>query len=386
MKRNRGQEVLLSTRSVACAEKACDAGVERLIVTESESEAFACVPVAEVLIRGDDGVVRSKLGEKRMEWFECDHVRDVLHAVEHASGSNSSGDALQEDRVMVLDCAGEETWTIIPAENVIAAAQRNPTISSVLATARSAEEAIVLLGALERGVDGVILNTDDVQEVETVLSWLEERQNAEKDHIRGSDGDEVDGQGDGIVSAEAQITRVEPIANLGDRVCVDVIERLEVGDALFVGSFAEGLFLVHSECIASEYIASRPFRFNAGAIHSYVLAPGNKTAYLSELKSGDEVLVFNTVTLRERSVTIGRLKIERRPMIRIEANVHGRTTTRTFSAILQNAETVRLLTPGRTGASLSVTDLQEGDAIFVRLIQGARHTGIAVDEAVFIEK
>lgn len=30
-----------------------------------------------------------------------------------------------------------------------------------------------------------------------------------------------------------------------------------------VGSFARGLFLVHSECLESNYIASRPFRVNA---------------------------------------------------------------------------------------------------------------------------
>lgn len=32
---------------------------------------------------------------------------------------------------------------------------------------------------------------------------------------------------------------------------------------LQVGSFARGLFLVHSECLESNYIASRPFRVNA---------------------------------------------------------------------------------------------------------------------------
>ena len=381
-KRNRRQEVLLTTRSVECAHKAYEAGVERLVVAPDESDAFTSVPFAEVLVRSEDGLVRNTLGAKRMEWFECDSVQDVVHAVESASASRDSGDAsCEEDRVIVLDCVGDETWTIIPAENVIAAAQRNDAIASVLATASSAEEAIVLLGALETGVDGVILETDVVQEVHVVLEWLKDRKNAEENHKQQRGSHAIEDEESGLL--EASVTRADPVANLGDRVCVDVIERLDVGDALFVGSFAEGLFLVHSECIATEYIASRPFRFNAGAIHSYVLAPGNKTAYLSELKSGDEVLVFNTVTHRERSVTIGRLKIERRPMIRVEASV----SERTFSVFLQNAETVRLLAPpGRTGASLPVTDLQKGNTILVRLLQGARHTGIAVDEAVFIEK
>lgn len=33
-----------------------------------------------------------------------------------------------------------------------------------------------------------------------------------------------------------------------------------------VGSFARALFLVHSECAESQYIASRPFRINAGPV------------------------------------------------------------------------------------------------------------------------
>ncbi len=41
----------------------------------------------------------------------------------------------------------------------------------------------------------------------------------------------------------------------------------------------------------SAYINSRPFRVNAGPCHAYVHMPGDKTAYLSELSSGMEVLV-----------------------------------------------------------------------------------------------
>ena len=36
-----------------------------------------------------------------------------------------------------------------------------------------------------------------------------------------------------------------------------------------VGSFARALFLVHSECAESQYIASRPFRINAGPVSAH---------------------------------------------------------------------------------------------------------------------
>ena len=50
------------------------------------------------------------------------------------------------------------------------------------------------------------------------------------------------------------------------RVCVDLCSLLVAGEGLLVGSFAGGLFLVHSECAESAYINSRPFRVNAGPV------------------------------------------------------------------------------------------------------------------------
>lgn len=53
---------------------------------------------------------------------------------------------------------------------------------------------------------------------------------------------------------------------IGHRVAVDLCESMVPGEGLLVGSFALGLFLVHSECEESNYINSRPFRVNAGAV------------------------------------------------------------------------------------------------------------------------
>jgi hypothetical protein len=69
------------------------------------------------------------------------------------------------------------------------------------------------------------------------------------------------------------------------------------------------------QCMESQYINSRPFRVNAGAVHAYVQAPGGKTAYLSELRSGSEVLVADAAG-RTRTAVVGRCKVEVRPMVR----------------------------------------------------------------------
>jgi 3-dehydroquinate synthase II len=73
---------------------------------------------------------------------------------------------------------------------------------------------------------------------------------------------------------------------MGDRVCVDTCNLMISGEGMLVGSQSCGLFLVNSEADeVHPYVASRPFRVNAGAVHAYVLV-GEKTKYLCELEAG----------------------------------------------------------------------------------------------------
>lgn len=68
---------------------------------------------------------------------------------------------------------------------------------------------------------------------------------------------------------------------------------------------------------------------------------GGRTAYLSELHTGSQVLVVDA-TGRSRTVLVGRVKIESRPLLLIEVDVDGQR----HSVLLQNAETVCLVSPG----------------------------------------
>ncbi|CAA7051928.1 unnamed protein product [Microthlaspi erraticum] len=153
-----------------------------------------------------------------------------------------------------------------------------------------------------------------------------------------------------------------------------------------VGSFARGLFLVHSECLESNYIASRPFRVNAGPVHAYVAVPGGKTCYLSELRSGREVIVVDQEG-KQRTAVVGRVKIEKRPLILVEAKLSAEEEEETcFSIILQNAETVALVTPNQVNSlresAIPVTSMKLGDQVLIRLQGGARHTGIEIQEFI----
>ncbi|KAK6913232.1 3-dehydroquinate synthase, partial [Dillenia turbinata] len=81
----------------------------------------------------------------------------------------------------------------------------------------------------------------------------------------------------------ATITQIQ-VAGIGDRVCVDPCSLMRPGEGLLVGSFAGGLFLVHSECLESNYISSRPFRVNAEPVHAYIAVPGGKLAIFQSRK------------------------------------------------------------------------------------------------------
>jgi 3-dehydroquinate synthase II len=110
-------------------------------------------------------------------------------------------------------------------------------------------------------------------------------------------------------------------------------------------------------------------------VHSYVLLPEEKTKYLLELKSGDEALSVNYKG-EVRNVIVGRNKVENRPLLLVEAKVGSQEG----AVILQNAETIRVITTG--GKSISVAELKKGDKILVKLGEAGRHFGQAIKEKI----
>ncbi|ADE03173.1 3-dehydroquinate synthase II [Haloferax volcanii] len=248
-----------------------------------------------------------------------------------------------------------EDWTIIPLENLIA---RIGEETDLIAGVTTAEEAKTAFETLELGSDGVLLDSDDPDEIRKTV---EVRDEAERESLD-------------LVWAE--VTEVER-TGMADRVCVDTGTIMDHDEGMLVGSMARGLFFVHAETAKSPYVASRPFRVNAGAVHAYARTPDGGTVYLSELESGDEVQLIDT-NGSTREAIVGRVKIEKRPMFRISADYEGdRVTT-----LLQNAETIKVHTrEGRT----AVTDLEPGDEMLIYYEDTARHFGEAVEESI-IEK
>jgi 3-dehydroquinate synthase II len=254
---------------------------------------------------------------------------------------------------LIIGCAN---WRVIPLENLIA---RIKGKSKLIAEVTNAEEAKIALETLELGTDGVLLKTSDADEILKTIAIV--KPEALK-----------------LEMATAKIVATKPIST-GARVCVDTCELMKQGEGMLVGSQSAGLFLVEAEVNENPYVASRPFRVNAGPLSMYTLGTLQTTRYLSELKAGDEVIIVSREG-KTRKANVGRVKIEIRPLILVEAQVGGKI----IKTILQNAETIRLVTPK---ASKPVTELKPDDEVLVHLAaKGGRHFGISVPEETVIEK
>ena len=252
-----------------------------------------------------------------------------------------------ENKILVLKMLD---WTIIPIENLLARRGKN-----IMVQVTTSEQAKLMVEILEKGVDGVVLETTDINEIKKTA-------------------DVISCVGDKVSLVTAEITAIKQLG-MGDRSCLDTCTQMAVGEGMLVGNTASGFFLVHSESIDNPYVASRPFRVNAGAVHAYTLTPGGNTKYLADLKAGDEVLLVNSES-KTQTAYLGRNKIEKRPMMLIEADAGGDP----ISLVLQNAETIRLMSPD--GEAVSVTNLKAGDKVLCHIEKGGRHFGMQVDETL----
>lgn len=255
--------------------------------------------------------------------------------------------AVPADKTLVLRMLD---WTIIPIENLLARRGKN-----IIVRVENSEQAKLMVEILEKGVDGVLLDTTDVNEIKKCAEIIH-------------------GISEKIALVEATVTTTKQLG-MGDRACLDTCTQMTLGEGMLVGNTASGFFLVHSESIDNPYVASRPFRVNAGAVHAYTMAPGGKTKYLADLKAGDEVMLVDNEG-RTQTAYLGRNKIERRPMTLIEAEADGHPV----SLVLQNAETIRLVDP--QGKAVSITNLKPGDKVLAHIELSGRHFGMKVEETL----
>jgi len=246
-------------------------------------------------------------------------------------------------------------WTgdrVIPLENAISLVGHR---FELWVDARRPKEVPGALGALEHGAHRVVVAVRSPAEVDELESLLEGPLPTALDWTL------------------VPVTSVRPVG-LGDRVIVDTTSLLDPAEGLLVGSAAGFLFHVASEAVGSRFSRPRPFRVNAGAAHSYVLMTDGSTRYLSELEPGDAVLAGRPGG-PVRSLRVGRLKVERRPLVVVTARVGEEERT----VFLQEAETVRL---SAETERVPTTELAPGARVHGVRLTPARHLGREVEETI----
>lgn len=276
-------------------------------------------------------------------------------------------------------------WIMIPAENLVSASRGTGT--KIAARVRHEGEVGGLASALQLGVDALCVSSSaDGGLWDAVVTAREDRG---LQIVEGGDdgGDDPKTEGPTIVAGTCG--RIETPNGRGsvlaDRVCIDLVRSLSPNEGCWVGSSAKCTALVLSEAAESSFVPSRPFRINAGPVHSYVvMGDGTSTKYLSELRPGDEVLVYDVSTGLERSVAVGRLKVEVRPCVMVGLRAgsagNGEISGQVF---LQQAETVRLGQRLGDTAFVRATDLSDGDVdegwneVLLRVASSGTHVGKA---------
>lgn len=272
--------------------------------------------------------------------------RDVVEVtVESKEDEQKALDAPETKHIIVRT----KDWKIIPLENLIASR------GNIVAAVKNSDEARLALEVMERGADGVLLKTDDLNEIKKTAKLLQE-------------------SGEALPLVKAVIKSIRQLG-MGDRVCIDTCTNMVRGQGMLVGNSSKGMFMVYAENVETPYCATRPFRVNAGAVHAYVRITDGKTSYLADLKTGDDVLIVDYSGNTQRAY-VGRSKIERRPLMLVEADYDGKD----ISLVMQNAETIRLTGPD--GNPISITHLCPGDEVLAYVEEAGRHFGIKIEETI----
>ena len=312
------------------------------LIAETNNDAELSDISSEVIIFSDKKEIL-KLAKNRGNQTACfTHVRNQ-DEMENAWKSGYT------ENYLIVELDDE---TNIPVELLIARLQKTET--KLLKAVKNIQEAEVAFGVMEKGCDGVLIQTENAEELMAFDKLMSKDEEGK------------------ILLEKAKVIDVQHVG-MGYRVCVDTTTIMTQTEGMIVGSTSSGGLLVSSETHYLPYMELRPFRVNAGAIHSYILAPNNMTAYLSEIKSGSELLCVD-IQGNTRKVSVGRSKTELRPLLKIEAQCNGIT----INAIVQDDWHIRIF--GGDGKVKNASRIEPGDEVLAYISAGGRHVGIQIDE------
>jgi 3-dehydroquinate synthase class II len=274
------------------------------------------------------------------------------HVDDAASLHESFRSGIHHDCVMV----SFKDPTNIPLELVIAELHGSPA-RLLKEVGEDVDDAVIALGVLELGSDGVITRFTTAEQFDRLAAKLDAVRNPTLKLRVGT-----------IVGTRH--------LGLGYRSCIDTTHLFEQDEGLLVGSTSTGGILCCPEVFYLPYMELRPFRVNAAAVHSYIFHADDRTNYISELKAGSQVSVVNAAG-RTRQVYVGRIKTEVRPLLLIQVQFDAGEM---INIVMQDDWHVRVFSD--RALPLHVTELRPGDKVLGYVTQPGRHVGVKVDEHI----
>jgi 3-amino-4-hydroxybenzoic acid synthase len=248
--------------------------------------------------------------------------------------------------------------TNIPLELVIASLQASGTVLiKNVSDPEDFEDALVCLGVMEIGADGVMFSPHQHQTLDKFLRQVRAKKQE-------------------VLALEPATVMQSKAIGMGYRSCIDLPTIFSETEGMIVGSTSQGGVLCCPEVFYLPYMELRPFRINAGGIHSYVYNSENRTDYMTELKVGREVMIVD-LEGKTRKALVGRLKTELRPLRLIEAQF---ADGEAINILLQDDWHVRVFSP--EGKPLNCTELVIGSKILAYKAKPGRHVGIKIDENI----
>ncbi len=276
----------------------------------------------------------------------------------HVDDAASLHDAIEIGRRHDYVVMSFKDPTNIPLELVIASLQSSETVLIKEIAPNQLEDAIVTLGVMEVGAEGVLYTPGSMNELDQFLVKM---------HA---------GKVDTVDLSLGTITRIVPVG-MGFRSCIDLATLFTPTEGLVIGSTSQGGLLCCPEVFYLPYMELRPFRVNAGAVHSYVFNKNNRTSYMTELKAGSPTMIVDS-TGKTRDGFVGRMKTECRPLRLIEAKFHDNDVL--VNALMQDDWHVRIYSDDVK--PLNITELRPGDKVLGLITEPGRHVGIKVSEQI----
>ncbi|GAA5086033.1 3-dehydroquinate synthase II [Nocardia iowensis] len=267
-----------------------------------------------------------------------------------AAGMNLAAEMSGKVDVVIAAFVDE---TNIPLELLLASAQG--TTTKVFKELLSSAEAVSVAGVLESGPAGLVVRADHLSDLDRVAQALRAGREDRKELV------------------PLEVYRAEPVG-MGYRGCIDTTTLFGDDEGMIVGSTSAGGILVCAEVHYLPYMNLRPFRVNAGAVHSYVFGT-ERTAYITDLAAGERSHAVSA-NGRFREVSVGRVKVELRPL-RLIAARHGDVEVNVF---LQDDWHVRVMSA--EGKPLNLTEVRPGTKLLGHIVEPGRHVGIKVAEQI----